>query len=198
MRRTKESIKKGDFLFHTSDMDYQICCVYKLHFPDAYFYIGHTACLKSRITGHKTYLASASIKHGYKNKLLNAELLCIEILEVCANTLDASQIESDEIKKIWGNHKLVNAAVAYPKPFLFERNNMGRTWDENPDLAQSIENKFGINEKAYGHRIVVHGSRIKNAKSCEPCKVFNLVGIAPRIIYTREKKRPFRRSWPAF
>lgn len=197
MKRNKENIKAGDFLFPTTNLDYGIRCVYKLHFPDDYFYIGRTQCLKNRLFGHKSYITKDSIKYGYKTKLLNAELQCIEIIAMCTNDLDASEIETNEIKKYWGQEKLVNADKPQVKPFPIDRIHMDRLWATNPDLATSIERLFKVNPLAYWDSLIFDGKRQVCNTYCQQIPIRVLVYRGPSIIY-REDAKKADKNWSRF
>lgn len=142
MKWTKDNVGKGYLFAVSSNLDYGICCAYKIHFEGGYFYIGHTECLKRRINTHISHIKNEKYPYGYRKRAFGKKLLVVEILEVCTNSLDANELEINEINKVWGDRHLLNCVRAGANQYRMERHYMADLRKQKPELAKAIERKF--------------------------------------------------------
>lgn len=86
------------------------CCIYRITFPDGYFYIGSTKNFKQRISGYKSAFKNSI---GSVNKLIAAKCMqfdvCyMDIVEIIFDHHDQYLFENDAIKINEGNPLLLN------------------------------------------------------------------------------------------
>lgn len=143
MSANNQDIKAGDlFAIYKNGLQFGVCCAYKLHFEDGYFYIGHTECLKSRITQHITILKSDKVQYGFKMKVLTKRMFVCEVIDVCPTVLHANELEINEVNKYWGNTLLLNCIKAGRLRFTMDRHYMEDLRKFKPELAKAIEERF--------------------------------------------------------
>lgn len=85
-------------------------CVYKILFPDDYFYVGSTSNLKKRIGGYRSAYKNSI---GNVNKLLASKMIehgcCyFEVLEMIPEWFDPYEVEDRWLKKFFSSPLILN------------------------------------------------------------------------------------------
>jgi len=86
------------------------CCVYRITFPDGYFYIGSTKNFKQRLSGYRSAFKNSI---GNVNQLIAAksrefDVCYMDIIERVVDYHDQYLIENDSIEDNLGNPLLLN------------------------------------------------------------------------------------------